>query len=91
MCPFIAQLLGLFYLRVSLSVPNLLHVFNNLRVAVLTILISGLKSLQTDFRFYWLQIKLQEESIVSQVSANNPVSKHVNSILFETVLIPIVA
>lgn len=26
---------------------------------------------ETDFRFYWLQTKLQEESVVSQVSTNN--------------------
>lgn len=29
---------------------------------------------KTDFRFYWLQTKLQEESVVSQVSTNNSVS-----------------
>lgn len=29
---------------------------------------------QTDFRFYWLQTKLQEEPLVTQVSTQNPVS-----------------
>ena len=28
---------------------------------------------QTDFRFYWLQTKLQEEPLVAQVSGDNPV------------------
>jgi len=27
---------------------------------------------ETDFRFYWLQTKLQEESVVAEVSADNP-------------------
>ena len=29
---------------------------------------------KTDFRFYWLHTKLQEESMVSQVSTDNSVS-----------------
>lgn len=37
---------------------------------------------QTDFRCYWLQTKLQEEPLVSEASAHNPVSLLIISTVF---------
>ena len=47
---------------------------------------------QTEFRFYWLQTKLQEEPLVAQVSTENPVSRLIinrSFVLHNYVVVPV--